>query len=201
MAPLEIEVKYYLEDIEPVRRFFLNSGAVHLNKHFEQNICFEDSENSLIKKQSLLRLRKDTKNWLTFKSRPGTDTQFKIMKELETQVSSFSVMEQILESIGFHKQQIYEKYRETFIMEDTHICIDTMPFGNFLEIEGSKDQIIKLADMLGLKWEKRIIKNYLEIFNYLKKELCLPFNDLSFENFKTLEIDMDIFMSSFEAGK
>jgi len=203
MIPLEIEVKFYIKDIEPVRQFLMNSGAVRSERHFEQNIRFEDYENSLIKKKSLLRLRKDSKNRLTFKSKPldKQNTQFKIMEELEVEVSSFSVMKQILESLGFHKEQIYEKYRETFFLENANICLDTMPFGNFLEIEGSESQIVDLTKKLGLKWEKRILYNYLEIFEYLSRELSLPFTDLSFENFQSIDLDIKEYMSYFEADK
>ena len=212
MTPLEIEVKFYVEDLEKIRQIIINSGAEKSKKHFELNICFEDSENSLIKKSSLLRLRKDSKNRLTFKLKPddhddnnnNNNTQFKIMKELEVEVSSFSLMKQILEYLGFHEKQIYEKYREIFILQNTQICLDTMPFGNFIEIEGSKEKIIELSSKFGLKWEKRILNNYLEMFEYLKNKLSLSFNDLSFKNFKSVNLDLpdlDIktFLACFEA--
>lgn len=207
MKPLEIEVKYYIEDIENIREAILNSGAVSSGRHFEHNIRFEDYDKNFIKNKSLLRLRRDSKNWLTFKSKPlpelkadTVNSQFKVMEELEVEVSSFPVMKQILESLGFHKEQVYEKYRETFSLGNTHLCIDEMPFGNFLEIEGDEEQILYLTDKLGLKWEQRILKNYLEIFEYLKQKFSLPFSDLSFDNFKSYDLDFKDSLESLGQG-
>ena len=134
MKNLEVEVKFYLADIKSVRNSLIELGADRMKRVFETNVLFEDINKSLIKKRSLLRLRKDTKTKLTFKSEPDVkDKNFKVLKELEVEVSDFSTMSLILESLDFHKERIYEKWRETFVLNDTIFCVDTMPYGNFLE--------------------------------------------------------------------
>jgi len=62
--------------------------------------------------------------------------------------------------------------------------IDTVPFGVFLEVEGNKSDILNVADRLGLKWEERILLNYLEIFEIIRRGENLPYNDMAFDNFK-----------------
>lgn len=202
MNDLEVEVKFYLSDIPPVRDRILDLGAECKGRFFETNIRFEDENKTLKRKRSLLRLRKDASAKLTFKSPPiAPDTQFKVRRELEVEVSDFSTMNRILEELGFHKEQVYEKWRETFVLGTTHFCIDTMPYGDFLEIEGEKTEIRKLADQLDLKWEKRILTNYLAMFRTVREKLGLSFSDLTFENFKDVEPDPEKFRHLFEMGK
>lgn len=193
--PLEIEVKFYLDIKEISRNQILNriaelggrsNGAV-----FERNIRFEDEGHSLLEKKSLLRLRKDRRTRLTFKSESagvsGQDRKnFKIFNELEVDVSDFSTMVRILEALGFHQAQVYEKWRETFVVGNSLICMDTMPFGEFLEIEGQREEIPKLAAEIGLDWNRRILENYLGIFARLKQAMSLPFKDITFDHFKRL---------------
>jgi len=190
MEYIETEVKFHLPNIKPIRSIILDLGADSKGRVFETNLRYENKHNDLIKNKSLLRLRKDTKTTLTFKSRlESEDNEFKSLRELEVEVSDFNRMKLILEALGFHKEQIYEKYRETLILNSTTICIDEMPFGIFLEIEGEKQAIAGLAKKIDLDWSKRSILNYLELFERLKKELNLPFSDVTFANFEPIEID------------
>ncbi len=191
MENFETEVKFYLPEVNPVRRRIMALGADFKGRVFETNLRFEDADNRLIQKKSLLRLRKDIKTTLTFKSEPPfKDDQFKTLRELEVEVSDFDGMKQILESLGFHEEQVYEKWRETFVLSYTHFCLDTMPYGDFLEIEGPKKDIKELASRIGLKWHQRILLNYLAIFDVIRKQLNLGFSDVTFENFKNIRFDL-----------
>jgi adenylate cyclase class 2 len=137
---------------------------------------------------------------LTFKSEPPfKDDQFKILKEFEVEVSDFDTMEHILKSLGFKEEQVYEKWREIYVFGDTHLCLDTMPYGDFLEIEGTKESIQQLASKIGLLWEKRILLNYLAIFDILKRQLNLSFYDVTFGNFNNIRFDMAQYLRLFEA--
>jgi adenylate cyclase class 2 len=148
-----------------------------------------------------LRLRKDKKARLTYKSDPPENSrEFKIFNELEVEVSEFTTMNQILESLGFHVAQKYEKWRETFTLGDTHFCLDTMPFGDILEIEGQKKDIRHFSSRLGLTWDERILLNYLEIFDILRNLLNLQFKDITFDNFKGIDVDAAKLRHYLEAG-
>jgi len=200
-GPLEIEVKFHLPEVKPVRDLILAMGATDCGRVFETNIRFEDTSNSLKKQGVLLRLRKNNQTLLTFKSslsRP--DTQFKVHREIEVEVDDFDACHSILEGLGFHPEQAYEKWRETFVVNNTELLIDTMPYGMFLEIEGEKSNIRNLADKLGLKWQERILLNYLEIFEIVRREERLPFRDITFENFKTTRLDIRKHLPLLYAG-
>ena len=201
MEHLEIEVKFHLSDVGPIRNRILKIGAECTGRVFETNIRLENEDKNLIKQKSLLRLRKDSKTTLTFKSEPcHKDQNFKVLEELEVCVSDFSTMLRILESLGFHNEQIYEKWREIFSLHSTSLCIDSMPYGDFLEIEGKKEEIKDLACRLGLKWEKRILCNYLELFEFIKQKLNLPFSDVTFSRFQNIKVDLAAYLHRFEAG-
>ncbi len=202
MEPLEIEVKFYLEDRNAVRETILDLGAESRGRFFESNIRFEDRDKSLVKRRCLLRLRRDDRVRLTFKSEPEEkDPRFKVYRELETEVGDFETMESILAALGFFPDQRYEKYRETLVLEDTQFCLDEMPFGDFLEIEGAKDEILKMVAALRLNWKERILFNYLKMFETIKQKEELRFNDLTFDNFEGVSVDFTRHLSLFTEGK
>lgn len=201
MEHIETEVKFLIRDPAGLREKLISIGALSGGNIFETNIRFEDKDKNLIKNKSLLRLRKDSKTTLTFKSPPpDKDSRFKMLRELEVEVSDFSTAVRIFESLGFIKEQIYEKWRETLVLGNTYFCIDKMPYGDFLEIEGNREEILKYASLLGLDWEERILLNYLELFDILKKSLNLSFSDLTFENFKNVGTDFSKYFQDIKAG-
>jgi adenylate cyclase class 2 len=145
---------------------------------------------------------KDKATSLTFKSPPpaGTDPRFKVARELEVRLDDFDTMDAILRALEFQPRQIYQKWRETWRIHQALVCMDTMPFGRFLEIEGLPDTIIRLANDLGLRWERRIRANFLGMFAALKERERLPFDDLTFDNFGSVSISFDRHWRHFEAG-
>ncbi len=201
MEPLEIEVKFFLKDLKTVREKILAFGALSKGRVFERNIRFEDRERSLIARKSLLRLRRDDRARLTFKSEPkDKDSEFKIYKELEVEIDDFRTMENILNALGFFNDQVYEKYRETLVIGATQLCLDEMPFGDFLEIEGERDDILRTVELLNLDWGQRILANYLGIFEVLRKRENLPFKDITFENFEKNPVDFSVHLALFAAN-
>ena len=189
-GPIEVEVKFLLSDVEDMRRRIADTSAVKRGRVFETNIRFDDDSDNLAVNSSLLRLRQDDRNTLTFKTKPPKeDPQFKIHNEYEVIVSDFDMMGIILEKLGFVRRQIYEKWRETFILNATNLCIDSMPYGDFIEIEGTKTAIIAVTSRLGLVWDHRILLNYLEMFNIIKKHFSLSFDDVTFDNFASVSHD------------
>ena len=171
-----------------MRKCISELGALSRGKSFEKNLRFENEQKTLKNRKLLLRLRRDKTTTLTIKSPLSEyDTEFKKMKELEVEVSDFDTMNHILQTLGFRCEQIYEKWREIFVLNKTLFCLDCMPFGNFLEIEGREEDIKHYATRLGLQWSRRILLDYLEIFNILKVNKKLDFEDVTFDNFINIE--------------
>jgi adenylate cyclase, class 2 len=200
MEKLETEVKFYISDIDSIHKRISDLGARSRGRFFERNLRFEDKQRTLKTNKFLLRLRRDKIATLTFKS-PLTegDNEFKKMKELEVEVSDFNTMKNILQSLGFQCEQTYEKWRETLLLDKTQFCLDCMPYGNFLEIEGEGEDIKNYASRLGLRWSKRILLNYLEIFEILKDKTKLDFSDVTFDNFKNIDAGIADYLSIIES--
>lgn len=200
-APLEIEVKFHLPEPDRLRQRLIAAGATSSGRVFEKNIRFEDRLKSLETRGMLLRLRTDNRVRLTFKSTPSDpDPQFKVHREWEVVVDNFQTCQEILQGLGFHPEQVYEKWRETLLVDSTKCLIDTMPYGVFLEIEGEKQHIRAVAGGLGLKWQERILLNYLEIFSVLQQQQGFKFNDVTFQNFKMVRMDIEKYLHLLHAG-
>lgn len=199
MDTVEIEVKFYLPSVSFIRTAISGLHALNQGKAFEKNIRFENQGNRLKKQGILLRLRQDEKNLLTLKTRvKDPDPSFKMHHEFEVVVSDFDTMRAILERLSFYPAQVYEKWRETFLYQSAKLLIDTLPYGDFLEIEGDRDTIREIAQKLNLGWNQRITMNYLEMFDIIKKSEGFTFHDITFENFKDVVVDVAQYVPLFE---
>lgn len=188
---LEVEVKFLLADLAAVRERILQTGAVLIAPRvYERNVRFDTADEALLRREELLRLRQDTSVTLTYKSPSPAerDSEAKVREEIEVQVDDFERMATILGRLGFQPQQVYEKYRETFHLAGVDILLDEMPYGAFLELEGSEETIRATAARLGLDWSERILGNYLGIMALLQERYSLPFRDVTFANFAETDI-------------
>jgi adenylate cyclase, class 2 len=200
MPAVETEVKFHVANPVDLRAKLLAIGARSFGRALELNIRFEDEGRNLLRTHSLLRLRRERKATLTYKSVPAdADPAFKQLNELEVEVADFDTMQRILVCLGFRPEQTYEKWRETLVLDQTSFCLDTLPFGDFLEIEGSKDAIVRFAERLGLVWSRRILLNYLEMFELIRRRHNLLFRDATFGNFTDASIQLETMLPLMEA--
>jgi adenylate cyclase class 2 len=202
MEPVEIEVKFHVADPGAMREKIIDQGAQSQGKVFETNSSWDDSAGTISAARSLLRVRHDEKCRLTFK-KPSKDMDpgFKIQCETEVEVDDGAALEQILVDMGFHTRHRYQKWRETFVLGRTKIVMDSLPYGDFLELEGDKKAIFSMAQKLGLAWEKRIVLSYLELFEIIKRGERLPFSDATFSHFRKSNVAIEKYLPQFEAGK
>ena len=171
LTMIEREIKYQVEDFYPYRKQLLGQGAKRQSSFLEDNIVFDDEGESLKREAKLLRLRRSDTVTITFK-KPVDRTRFKIMEEYEIEVSDFDEAEKIINSLGFRKVFRYQKRREVFTLHDTHILLDETPIGNYIEIEGTEEHILKLSKGIGLEPEQGSSKNYMELY----REYCAQNN-------------------------
>jgi adenylate cyclase class 2 len=188
---LEVEVKFLVDDLAAVRDRLLAFGArIHKPRVYERNVRFDSPWDGLRTQGKLLRLRQDAIARLTFKGEPQTavESEARVREELEVEVGDFQTTQALLERVGFEPKQVYEKYRETFIFGRAEVVLDEMPFGDFVELEGEEASIQAAAAALGLDWDLRILANYLALMAGLKERFGLDFDDLTFENFATVDV-------------
>jgi adenylate cyclase class 2 len=183
---LEIEVKFLVSDMNVLRQRLIEAGAQQAKPRLhERNVRFDDKHQGLLHRGQLLRLRQDDGARLTFKgiAQEAAQSEAKVREELEITVDDFETAAAILQRLGYRSQQVYEKYRETFKLDDVEVVLDELPFGDFVELEGDEAQIRAAAQRLGLPWEQRILDNYLLLMERARAHYDLPFRDLTFENF------------------
>lgn len=190
---LEVEVKFLLANLPDMRHKLLAAGAVLKKERvYERNIRFDTPDEALLQKWELLRLRQDTAVRITFKGPAIEDltSEVKVREELELTVDDFDTAVTIFTRLGYHPIQVYEKYRETFQLGGVEIVFDEMPYGDFMELEGSESEIKTTAVAIGLDWDKRVLGNYLGLMAELKAFHSLPFDDLTFENFQDTAVSI-----------
>jgi adenylate cyclase class 2 len=187
---LEIEVKFLVDDLQAMHPRLQQAGANKVKERiFELNVRYDNAWEGLRRKGQLLRLRADDSVHLTFKGEaqdPGL-SEAKVREELEVSLDDFEIMAAILERVGFEPFQVYEKYRETWQLDDVEVVLDELPFGFFVELEGPEAALPPTAERLGLRWQQRILDNYLFLMAQLKERRQLSFSDLTFDNFEGQE--------------
>ncbi len=186
----EIEVKFLLGDPAGYRQRLIKQAAELADERvFELNLRFDTPEKSLTQSGQVLRLRKDRRTRITYKRDGHLEDDVLVRTELETEVADFEAMRRVLEALGYQVFMVYEKYRETFALDEVTISIDEMPYGTFTELEGpSTSKIHEVAEKLGLCWEKGIPSSYMLLFEQLKVKLGLRMSDLSFEAFEGVTV-------------
>jgi adenylate cyclase class 2 len=126
---------------------------------------------------------------MTYKGPGETIDGVHTRREIEFTVSDYQSAHALLEALGYQVSLMYEKYRTTYDLDGLQVTLDEMPYGNFTEIEGQDGkQIRAAAENLGVNWDARIIDSYTALFEQLQEKLGLTFRDLSFENFKEIDV-------------
>ena len=189
---LEQEVKFHIPDLPGLQEKLEGLGAeLEQPRTYERNLRFDTSEGDLSATYQVLRLRYDTRSRLTYKGPSVLDREVNARQELEVEVSDFETAREILESLGYEVVVIYEKHRSAYMLGNVEVSLDEMPFGTFIEIEGpDTDSIRGTAEKLGLVWNERIVLGYMTMFQILKERLMLEFRDLTFGNFKGIQISL-----------
>lgn len=186
----ETEVKFYVSNLDTIAQRLRELEAPLIQPRvLETNLRFDLPDGSLRAEKRVLRLRRDTESKLTYKG-PGQNRNGVIdREEIEFVVEDFDQARKFLEALGYQKSMMYEKYRTTYEMDHTSIMLDELPYGDFVEIEGEAEEKIQtLAKKLGLHWNAAINNSYTGLFDNLRNVLQLSFQDLSFENFKTIKV-------------
>ena len=186
----EIEVKFLIADLPALLEKLQNLGSLMLRpRMLEVNLRFDTPDMQLGKRAQVLRLRQDDQSILTFKS-PGEIIGGVISRtELEVIVSDFQTTRGILEALGFQVFMTYEKYRQNFQLNELVASVDEMPYGNFIELEGSSPEHVRAtAALLGLDWDQRINLSYTALLSLYNQNTGQYFRDLSFEAFAGLNV-------------
>ncbi len=190
---MEIEAKFYVRDLERVKRLLEEMGAAQVqSRTHETNLRFDTPDRQLSRALKVLRLRQDTAAHLTYKGPGSFGEGVRSREEIEFTLDDFEAAHRLLEALGYQVSMAYEKYRTVYALNGAHVMLDEMPFGLFVEIEAdSPGAIRRMAEALGLNWECRSAEGYTALFQRARAVLGLRFNDLSFANFEGVRVEAD----------
>ncbi len=180
---MEIEVKVPVPALEPVRSRARALGYVlGVERHLEANLLLDYPDRSLGAAGCLLRVRETPRGGLlTFKGRPVSHDTYKVRPEHETWCEDAAAVRAVLHAIGLRPVFRYEKYREQYEAPGAHLCLDELPFGVFLELEGSPEGIEALAAALELDRAAFTKRSYADLYAEHCRALGRPFGDILFE--------------------
>lgn len=167
----EIEVKFKINEKDKMKEKLLSLG-VSLCEPYKQTTYGFFSINS-IEKGIFPRIRDEKDDIvLTVKVKPKKETNYFERMEYSMKISSVKEGEEILKVLGFDDVRVFEKVRQEGELLNTKVTLDELYFGNFIEIEGEKEDIENVIIKLGLEDRERITKAYLALEDdYKNREL------------------------------
>jgi len=185
----ETEIKLAVARRADVRKLLRRAGfRIRHRRSFEHNLVFDTADRILVRRGCLLRLRTYAGHHsLTFKRPSGASTQFKIREEFETSVERPAVLREVFAALGLEPVFRYEKYRTVFESRSRwrggEVMLDETPIGTFVELEGSRRWIGRVAHaVFGAGPDRYIVKNYAALHIDWCRERARPFGDMVFSS-------------------
>ena len=180
---LEIEIKFLGQNHATLRKRLQELGAFSEKKHLERNLVFDDCDGALRDSRKLLRLRKQVwhdgteRSVLTFKkpvapalqnsSTTSKPLAMKVREEHEISFKEYDAALAISKGLGYAPIFGYDKMREEwrFSIEhdasfEVHVALDSLVFGDVVEIEGSEEAIMLAAKLLYIDTSQNTTASY-----------------------------------------
>jgi adenylate cyclase class 2 len=182
---IETEKKYRLDEKQfgKIAKRLKRLGAIYEGEAFEENYLHRGGV--LDGRDAVLRLRKtDEKTTLTYKESLPSRGDVKHKTEFETEVADVDAMEEIIRTLGYRLSIVYEKRRRTWHLGTVEIVLDELPFGLFMEIEGTPRAIAQAEKNLKIKNLASEIRGYPKLtikYGRMRKSVM----EARFENGKT----------------
>ncbi|MCD6587362.1 MAG: class IV adenylate cyclase [Candidatus Fermentibacteraceae bacterium] len=160
----EVELKYQVNDFVRVRDKLRDASAELVSESSqEENAVLDLSDGSLGDSSVLLRLREFRNEVILTVKKPGPSGPMKIRDEYETVLStSFQDAMELFAALGYRQVFHYSKTREVWSLgKNIHICLDTLYFGKFVEVEtDSMSRVSSTSKLLGLDPHEGLSSSY-----------------------------------------
>lgn len=166
----EVEAKCAVQDIRRVEACVQTLGELVSPWGFEANVLWDFPDKRLAKTGRLLRLRHNAAGALvTFKEPlPKAAAETKAMAETETTVGNPAAISSIWAQLGLKPVWRYEKFRSVWQVPTPSglagVCLDIVPCGQFVEVEGDATAIAAVFSALHLTWGPEASRTYRDLF-------------------------------------
>ncbi len=154
---IEIEAKLRMTDPEAIKRKLKAHQGRFLKTGLEVNIFFDTPEKNLLRQDKGLRIRSvknlgtgEVSTVVTFKG-PRAAGILKSRQENELGVDDLDAGCRLFEALGYVQTIRFEKKRESWLLDDAKVELDTLPvLGSFLEVEApSQESVMAVVEKLG----------------------------------------------------
>jgi adenylate cyclase class 2 len=175
----ESELKIPVQDLGVVRDRLRATDAhlVHPTQR-EVNLLFDTHDGRLASGGQVLRLRAvGNRHLVTFKGAADYRGTIKERDEVEIEVSDGELAATIFDRLGLRITMLYEKDRETWLVNDVTVTLDHTPMGDYVEIEGVVRELHGVARMLELDPLTAVPGSYVSLWQQYRSarpELGLP---------------------------
>ena len=172
-----------MESVTAGQRLLRAAGfRVSKRRMFEKNTLFDTEDGSLARGGCLLRVRElGREGVLTYKGKAASG-KHKDREELEVKVSDPRRLAQLLSRLSFVTTLRYEKYRAEYRRprEAGVATLDEVPFGVYLELEGTPAWIDRNARRMGFPESAYITDSYFGLYAEYCRERGRPVGDMTF---------------------
>ena len=168
---VEIEAKLKVDSNKAIERILPKLGARFSASQKQTDYYFDDSKSSFVKKDSCLRLRRQSVGsreiYLLAYKGPKQKSNFKKRAEIEIEISDFEKTKTILQVLGYRQAIVVEKTRKLWKLNRCLVSLDNVKgLGNFVEIEGPDNKKIeKVKTLLGLENFVHIKQSYADLLS------------------------------------
>ncbi len=159
---LEVETKIKLENPEKTKEDIIKLGAVHIKKEKQTDEFFDFDDQRIKNSNELIRIR--NKKTLCLKENQRESENIKQSDEYESEIENYDTIIRVFKKVNLKVTGKKERTRDKYKLRNCEICIDTLPFGNFIEIEGPRTEIITISKRLGFNENQLISKTYCKLF-------------------------------------
>lgn len=168
---IEKEIKFNLNNVSEIIKTIKKLNMKFIGSAEEKTIRYDDENNSYSKRKKFWRLRSGFENVITLKEDiENSEKESSVSERIETEttVGDLEKMSYILNQLGLKEKKIMVKFRAKWQFKNAEVVIDELPFGFFLEIEGSEKEIFEVACLLNLDINKKITGTYWTEFDNYK---------------------------------
>ena len=173
---LEIEIKARCEDLDTMRAVLMGLGATPQENLIQKDSYLTHPCRDFGVSDEALRIRDDGRSKTMHYKGPRLGGGAKSREEIAVPLADDAAMVAVLERLGFRTEYMVRKQRETFILRDCEVSLDSVDgLGSFIEIEyiGADDigerAVSDVASLLGIEGcEKR---SYLELLYFAEEHV------------------------------
>ncbi len=167
---VEIEVKILEINKEEVEEKIKKHGGVKVKEGILKSWYFDYEDNRLRKEGAIIRVRSYDKETFMDYKKVMKKGKYKEAEEIKIIIEDFEKAVLFLKKIGLKAIKKLEKKRTSYKLLNSFVEIDEIEgIPVFLEIEGKKEEIEEIIEMLEIKDKKRVSFNTEELFSYYSK--------------------------------